>query len=280
MNLLIVNADDFGLNSSANAGIIECYRAGSVTSTTLMANAPGVEEALVLARENPGLRIGLHFNLTWGRPLCRDGERTSLVTSDGAFLSRPEVGRRAVTGRLRQKDLDQELEAQFQLLRSRGVEVTHVDTHQHVHAFGCVFSAIARLCERERLPMRVPWVAPSRNASISRSIRRTALAMSLFPSVCRWRGRVRWNDGIGSVFDIGSDGSPLAINDYRSILVNAKPGSFELMVHPVKSASAMQGYTRVGAVGEAEYRWLRTGALRGLAEALGFQLGSYSDLSS
>src|SRR5690606_8790554 len=38
--LLIINADDFGLNRAATDAIVECHRAGTVTSTTLMANTP------------------------------------------------------------------------------------------------------------------------------------------------------------------------------------------------------------------------------------------------
>lgn len=278
MRLLIVNADDFGLNASSNAGIIESFRVGSVTSTTLMANAPGLNEAVALAKANPSLSVGLHFNMTWGKPLSTGHRRRTMIAEDGEFLGRSEVGRRAIMGRLCRDELEQELEAQFQHLRSLGIRVSHIDSHQHVHAFSPVFSAVAKLCVRENLPMRVPWVSSSRGATFGRSVRRGVLAMALAPSVRRWRGRVRWNDGLGSVFDHGAKGAPLTTDDYRSILLEA-PANFELMVHPVTSASAMDGYTRVGAVGEAEYQWLRTGALPGLAASLGFRLGSFSDLT-
>lgn len=276
--LLIVNADDFGLNAAANAGIIECHQVGSVTSTTLMANAPGFEEAVVLAKANPGLGVGLHFNLTWGKPLSEPSISGAMVDQSGMFLERGRLGRLAISGRLQAAAIERELEAQFQRLRSHGVRVTHVDSHQHVHAFAPVFSAVARLCARERIPMRVPWVAPDRGSSLSRKARRAVLAAMLSPSVRRWRGHVRWNDALGSVFDLGS-GAEVSVDHYRVILGRAPVGVFELMVHPVTSAEAMEGYTRVGAVGEAEYQWLRGGAIRDLAQSLGFRMGSYSELS-
>ena len=37
MSKLIVNADDFGLHSAVNAGIIDGHRRGIITSTSLMA---------------------------------------------------------------------------------------------------------------------------------------------------------------------------------------------------------------------------------------------------
>lgn len=279
MKLLIVNADDFGLNAAANAGIVECHRAGSVTSTTLMANAPALEEAVDLAHAHPALGIGLHFNLTWGRPLSEPARVPSLVDAAGSLLGRDQLGRRAVTGGLRAEEIALELSAQFQRLRALGIPVTHIDSHQHVHAFAPVFSAVATLCRQEGLPMRVPWVARDEAAPLRRRARRAVLSHLLTRSTRRWQGQVRWNDALGSVFDLGVTAGPLDDTHYQALLQRAPAGVFELMVHPVTSAAAMQGYTRVGEVGEAEYQWLRRGELPRLASEQGFRLGTYRDLS-
>ena len=37
MSKLIVNADDFGLHSAVNAGILDGHRTGIITSTSLLA---------------------------------------------------------------------------------------------------------------------------------------------------------------------------------------------------------------------------------------------------
>ena len=63
MKKLIVNADDFGLHSLINAGIIKGYREGFITSTSLMPSAPCWQEAVKLAQENPQLGIGVHLTL-------------------------------------------------------------------------------------------------------------------------------------------------------------------------------------------------------------------------
>lgn len=278
MKLLIVNADDFGLNASANAGIIECYRAGAITSTTLMANTPGFDEAIDLAAGNRGLAIGLHFNLTWGKPVSPPELVRTLVTSNGSFHDRASLGRRAVIGLLRRDELELELSAQFQRLRSSGLSVSHVDTHQHVHILPGVFAAIAKLCRREGLPMRVPWPLRTSSAPLPRRAKRTLMRSLLAPSVYRWAGKVRWNEGLGSVFDLGTYGGQLGAQQYNEIIGWAPAGSFELMVHPVADPAAMDGYTRIGSIGHAEYLWLRRGELMELAQAQGFRLGTYADL--
>ena len=57
MSKLIVNADDFGLHSAVNAGIIDGHRRGIITSTSLMAGGEAFTEAVSMAKQNPKLGI-------------------------------------------------------------------------------------------------------------------------------------------------------------------------------------------------------------------------------
>ena len=40
MKRLIINADDFGLSPGVNRGIVEAFREGILTSTTMLVNMP------------------------------------------------------------------------------------------------------------------------------------------------------------------------------------------------------------------------------------------------
>lgn len=84
---------------------------------------------------------------------------------------------------------------------------------------------------------------------------------------------------MGSVFDLGATGQPLCDDDYRQLLKSAPAGAYELMVHPVTSGDAMTGYTKIGAVAEAEWRYLRTGRLVDVARETGFRLGTFREIS-
>ena len=46
---LIITADDFGYDVDRNRGIVECYRSGAVTRTTLLVNGSAAIEASQLA---------------------------------------------------------------------------------------------------------------------------------------------------------------------------------------------------------------------------------------
>lgn len=75
MKYLIVNGDDFGASHGINQGILEAHRDGVLTSASMFVNRPWSSEAVVLAREAPGLSVGLHADLDG----VRDGIRAELL---------------------------------------------------------------------------------------------------------------------------------------------------------------------------------------------------------
>lgn len=147
--LLVLNADDFGSSPDTVRATIECFDAGALTSATIMAGMPATDEALAFARTRPDLSFGVHLTLTGKgreRPLC-DG-LDGLTRSDGALLPKRTVRLRALAHRLPQDELEREVAAQIQLVRDAGVPVSHVDSHHHVHKFGVVRTALARVLPR------------------------------------------------------------------------------------------------------------------------------------
>src|SRR5262249_38723920 len=64
---LVVTGDDFGASRSVNRAIIEAHRRGVLTHASLMVTGDAVDEAVRLARANPGLSVGIHLVLVDGR---------------------------------------------------------------------------------------------------------------------------------------------------------------------------------------------------------------------
>lgn len=149
MKHLIINADDFGLSPGVNQGIVEAYQAGGISSTTLMVNMPGLTDAVRLARLNPELGVGLHFNLTYGRPVSERRLVPSLVQKDGCFHPISETSSRE------RREIEIELLAQWERFIASGLYPTHLDAHHHLHqVFPEVYEAMAQLAVRENIPMR------------------------------------------------------------------------------------------------------------------------------
>jgi predicted glycoside hydrolase/deacetylase ChbG (UPF0249 family) len=133
---LIVNADDFAFTRDVNAGIVECYRNGILTATTLMATGEAFDDAVRLSRENPGLDIGCHL---------------VLVGSPGLPSTVGQLVWAVARGRIR---IYEELVKQVRAILDVGLCPTHLDTHKHTHLLPPVLDAVARLSEE----FAIPWV--------------------------------------------------------------------------------------------------------------------------
>lgn len=147
---LIVNADDFGLTAGVNRGIITAHQEGIVTSTTLMVNMPGCNQAIKLAKEHPSLAVGLHLNLTYGQPLLPASKVSTLVNPLGNFFKDPQYIQKQVP-------LDQiriELAAQIQRFLATGLRLSHLDTHHHLHAEPRILDLLVEFAHNLKVPFR------------------------------------------------------------------------------------------------------------------------------
>ncbi len=136
MKKLIVNADDFGFTRDVNSGIVEAHRNGILTATTLMANGSAFEDAVSLARGNPGLDVGCHLVLIGGNSLM---DRSRALPRTVRELLQAVWARRIVPY--------EELRPQVLRIIEAGIRPTHLDTHKHTHLFPPVLAAVARLAE-------------------------------------------------------------------------------------------------------------------------------------
>ena len=159
MKQLIVNADDFGLHPLINEGIIKGHQEGFITSTSLMPSAPCWQEAVRLAKENPRLGIGVHLTLVGGVPSVLPKEKvSSLLDDDGLFL--PDYvafAKRYYSGAVKKAELEAELRAQLERALSCGVNITHIDSHQHTHVLPGINSLVLKLSnEYNIIRVRIP----------------------------------------------------------------------------------------------------------------------------
>jgi len=127
---LIINADDFGYAQGVNQAIVEAHRHGTVTSASLMVDAPGAAEAADLARQHPALGVGLHFVGTHDSQPLFDLDDSSAA--------------------------EQELDRQYRRCGALlGRQPTHLDSHEHIHLKRPVLKPLfAAWAKERRLPLR------------------------------------------------------------------------------------------------------------------------------
>src|ERR1700747_1772790 len=88
MRNLIVNADDLGWTAGVNRGIAEAHRNGIVTSTSILANGTAFDDGVKTAGELPGLGVGVHLNLSDGKPVAPAEQVNKVLNEAGQFSGR------------------------------------------------------------------------------------------------------------------------------------------------------------------------------------------------
>jgi chitin disaccharide deacetylase len=149
---LVVNGDDFGLAPEVNRAIVRAHRDGILTSTSLMVTGDAAADAVRLARENPGLAVGLHLVLAQGRPAATPDTIPRLVAAGGAFRREPvTTGIRyawSFLSRAGRVQLRREVEAQLAAFAATGLRLAHVDGHLNMHLHPMVLPILIDLAPR------------------------------------------------------------------------------------------------------------------------------------
>ncbi|MBV8878910.1 MAG: ChbG/HpnK family deacetylase [Planctomycetaceae bacterium] len=274
MRWLIVTADELGLSSKRNQGIVDAHTKGIVTSASMLAYGPAFREAVKIAKGLPKLDIGLHLNLSEGEPLVL-GHKT-LVNADGAFWGRQEARKRAREGVFDLREVEREADAQIETLKSAGIKVTNLSSVDHVHIRGNLAQSLALVCKKHgircfRCPadkVRPPSLRldADRSAAVEEYHQSALSAVSVYAAQ-----RMRSTENFGGAALTGHLTPDLLLETLRSLPV----GLTELMVHPglKAAASGFEGPDR-----ELELKALTDPRLKAVFQELQIGLTSFAKL--
>lgn len=154
---LIVNADDYGLTAGVSRGILRAHREGIVTSTSAMVNMPPAEAWLQTAlAEAPELGLGLHLNLTQGRPVSQPGDVSDLIRPNGTFHPREALIAQLPTADTTQVEREMLAQvARFEQITGRLPD--HLDSHHHItYLSPPVIKLMVKLARELQVPIRNP----------------------------------------------------------------------------------------------------------------------------
>lgn len=148
---LIINADDFGLSKSITDGIIEGIKGKYITSTTIMVNMEYAEYAIKQAIENNISCIGLHINLTVGKPIIKN---KNLTDNEGKFLyNKLQIENEKLT----YEDAYDEIMAQIEKVNELSdgkIKVDHLDSHHGLCKNNNIRQAIIDIANKLEIPIR------------------------------------------------------------------------------------------------------------------------------
>jgi chitin disaccharide deacetylase len=249
---LRVTADDFGFTPGVTDGILEAHEKGIVTHTSIMAGGLDFDRAVVLSGKRPGLGVGVHLTLTWGKPLSAPSSIPSLMGADGRLASLGEILKRFLRGRLDRGEVTREWEAQMKRVTRSGISPTHIDSHHHLH----LLPGLLPLAAQCAYNYHVPWLRRPAEAVWQGIYSHSALVKRVIFRVLALRP---WPLPTSDAF------RGLTIQgrrDYAARLTRAicglPHGTTEFMVHPGKPDSLLEK--------EDTFVWEREIELKGLCD--------------
>ena len=222
MNGLIVGADDLGLSPGVTQGILDAHRDGVVRSTSLLVTFPAGQEAANLARNEPGLEVGLHLDLVGGRPASDPARVPSLVDAEGRFHRLPQFSARLLSGRIRLAEVAAEVRAQVARAREWGIEPRAWDSHRHTHLMPPLSRVVTVIAREEG----VRYLRRARPPRLAATAKAQLLGVASVVSALVQRG-VPGNDWFVDLTALPKRPDPAAVALYA-----AYPGLGEIVAHP------------------------------------------------
>ena len=278
---VIINGDDFGFSSGVNRAIIEAHERGVLTSTSLMVTAQAFDEAVALAQAHPKLAVGLHLVLASGKAVLPPEQIPHLVDENGNFSNQlNQTGVRYHLNSGARRELPLEIRAQLEKFRSTGLQLSHVDGHNHIHLNPVVLHILVKLArEFEINVIRLPYEELPLTLSLDRSGFQTKLVESFLSTGLRRYGEgLLKSKGVGFVERVygwlqsGRMTEPYLLGLIPQIRANL----VEIYSHPA-FAIAGEPTNGVLGLGPAELDALLSDRVREMLIDNGFELTNYNN---
>ncbi len=147
MQKLIVTADDYGMCEAVDKAIDAGIENGIITTTNVMLNMETLHNAKTLRERYPHICVGVHWNVTTGKPVSPPEKIPTLVDENGNFWPIAVFKKKYSRGLIDCADLEKELEAQCALFEKVCGKADYWNTHEnsslHTGAFK-VFEKVAK----------------------------------------------------------------------------------------------------------------------------------------
>jgi chitin disaccharide deacetylase len=159
---LVVRGDDMGYTHSGNEAIIKCYKEGIESSIEVLVASPWFPEAVKLLKQNPGIDVGIHLDLTsewenvkW-RPLsdCPSLEEAGGYFYPMVFQNPNYPGRSIVENKWKIEDVEKEFRAQIELALKYLPNASHFSAHMGCTNLSPEVKALTkRLAKEYKIPV-------------------------------------------------------------------------------------------------------------------------------
>lgn len=279
MKLLVLNADDFGLDPAINAAVARAHTEGILTSASVIIGATHADEAVEFARQHPSLGVGLHLCLVDELPKDSPWRIAPVANPHGnlppgllalsvALSFRPEA----------EESVASEARAQIERFLTTGLNPTHLDAHMHAYLHPRALRIVAGLAKE----YGIRYVrAPVESRAGVRGVK-TLARWAIFATGGRYCRRQLRRLGVDTVDRCVGAVSPGQLTE--SFLSRCLPelpdGLTEMFFHPATETTPQLARRQPGFRHTEELQALLSPRLRQMIHSHGIRLTNFRELSA
>ncbi|MFH1873909.1 MAG: ChbG/HpnK family deacetylase [Pseudomonadota bacterium] len=261
---IIINADDYGWDNDANQAIFTLAEAGHITSTSIMANMVD-NNWLKKINHLTHISKGIHINLFSGIPLSPAHQVKSITDAKGNFLDHKFFLRKLITNQIDFKEIKLEIRNQIQHLLTAGLNLSHADSHRHLHQFPLVSQSIIETAKEM-------GIHRFRNCNVNNVTNLKMLTVRLFCILTRNNFKNCITPSV--LYNLSAHKDTYSANSLlKEIKKLSNKPVIEIMTHPGIANRQGSYLNRTG-----EYTFLLKNNLPDLLSNAGYKLVNYSDL--
>lgn len=263
-----------------------------MTSTTLMVNMPAAEYAAHQAKKFPNLSVGIHLNLTMGKPLSDPKELAALIGPDNDFKNFTEMLKLGNRFKLPVGQIEKELSAQIERFLSWGIVPSHCDSHHHITVCSQIFPIKLRLLKKYNIKRlrtnrgfyRLDKTGPDRLKLLPRMLSANAAKLpnriyyELQHTYCKLKGYVLPDVRYGFSKVISSSPLKFDIAGWQKLIENMPSGIVELATHPGLPNDDPMDRPAFREQRVAEYNLLINPECKRICQEHGIELISFNEL--
>jgi len=263
------------MSHDSNMGAIKAIEDGVATSLSIMMPCSWVPEMTAYVKEHPQVDAGVHLTLTsewkryrWG-PVAGKAAVPGLVDLDGCLWHSVS----GVAAHATVDEVETEIRAQIDKLRTAGIEPTHLDSHMGTCFLPQYFNSYVKVGIEKEIPILI----------FGGHMQHIGDEAGAFKPMIRMIAQAAWDSGLPVIDDLVTE--PTKAKDYKQrkselieLLRQIKPGVTEVIVHCTSPSETFSHISSSGPKRHAELRLMTDPDIKAFIKKEGIVLTTWREL--